>query len=301
MLWCACVAISDYRSRRISNALVITGLIAAFLCALLDMGPFGLSAAQAAAGAAVGLVALLPFFAFGVMGAADVKVFAVLGAWCGMHALIGLWAVASVVAGLHALCVLVATRTHVAALLARRAPTFEFAGRRATPFAACLTVPLMVWLAAQIAAQILAGGGPMSTPWQAADNKPRTSPHAKSRPFRRAGRTQRAATPRSSSRPLFFCVFYALVTFCLIFVAQQSLTLASEEGARAALNYQKANDVTAAINLRETRRAMLRERIGRMAVKMTGVMILTLLPALMIVTAGPGVLSVSHSLKAMHR
>ncbi|WP_434109648.1 type II secretion system F family protein [Paraburkholderia caffeinilytica] len=53
--------------------------------------------------------------------------------------------------------------------------------------------------------------------------------------------------------------------------------------------------------LRETRRAMLRERIGRMAVKMTGVMILTLLPALMIVTAGPGVLSVSHALKAMNR
>jgi len=53
--------------------------------------------------------------------------------------------------------------------------------------------------------------------------------------------------------------------------------------------------------LRETRRAMLRERIGRMAVKMTGVMILTLLPALMIVTAGPGVMSVSHSLKSMHR
>ena len=158
MLWCACVAISDYRSRRISNALVITGLIAAFLCALLDMGPFGLSAAQAAAGAAVGLVALLPFFAFGVMGAADVKVFAVLGAWCGMHALIGLWAVASVVAGLHALCVLVATRTPVAALLARRAPTFELAGRRATPFAACLTVPLLVSLAVQIAARILAGG-----------------------------------------------------------------------------------------------------------------------------------------------
>jgi tight adherence protein C len=30
-------------------------------------------------------------------------------------------------------------------------------------------------------------------------------------------------------------------------------------------------------------------------------MILTLLPALMIVTAGPGVMSVSHSLKSMHR
>lgn len=53
--------------------------------------------------------------------------------------------------------------------------------------------------------------------------------------------------------------------------------------------------------LRETRRAMLRERIGRLAVKMTGVMILTLLPALMIVTAGPGVLAVTHSLKSMKR
>lgn len=48
--------------------------------------------------------------------------------------------------------------------------------------------------------------------------------------------------------------------------------------------------------LRETRRAMLRERIGKLAVKMTGVMIVTLLPALMIVTAGPGVLAVQHSL-----
>ncbi|AXL53401.1 Flp pilus assembly protein TadC [Paraburkholderia caffeinilytica] len=53
--------------------------------------------------------------------------------------------------------------------------------------------------------------------------------------------------------------------------------------------------------LRESRRAMLRERIGRLAVKMTGVMIVTLLPALMIVTAGPGVLAVQHSLVAMHR
>ncbi|MBN3792772.1 type II secretion system F family protein, partial [Burkholderia sp. Ac-20353] len=48
--------------------------------------------------------------------------------------------------------------------------------------------------------------------------------------------------------------------------------------------------------LRETRRAMLRERIGRLTVKMTGVMIVTLLPALLIVTAGPGVISVLHAL-----
>ncbi|MFL9988973.1 type II secretion system F family protein [Paraburkholderia sediminicola] len=48
--------------------------------------------------------------------------------------------------------------------------------------------------------------------------------------------------------------------------------------------------------LREARRSMLRERIGRITVKMTGVMVVTLLPALLIVTAGPGVLAVEHSL-----
>ncbi len=49
--------------------------------------------------------------------------------------------------------------------------------------------------------------------------------------------------------------------------------------------------------LRETRRSMLRERIGKLTVKMTGVMIVTLLPALMIVTAGPGMISVLHALE----
>jgi tight adherence protein C len=53
--------------------------------------------------------------------------------------------------------------------------------------------------------------------------------------------------------------------------------------------------------LREARRSMLRERVGRLAVKMTGVMVLTLLPALLIVTAGPGVLAVTHSLNSMRR
>ncbi|MGU7769337.1 type II secretion system F family protein [Burkholderia sp. MR1-5-21] len=53
--------------------------------------------------------------------------------------------------------------------------------------------------------------------------------------------------------------------------------------------------------LREARRAMLRERIGRLTVKMTGVMIITLLPALLIVTAGPGMISVLRALgQAQH-
>ncbi len=50
--------------------------------------------------------------------------------------------------------------------------------------------------------------------------------------------------------PVFFTVMYAIVTYSVIFVAQQNLTLASEEGARAALNYQKATTVAAAVGLR---------------------------------------------------
>lgn len=37
--------------------------------------------------------------------------------------------------------------------------------------------------------------------------------------------------------PVFFMIFYAIVTYGLIMVAQQSITLAAEEGARAALRY----------------------------------------------------------------
>ncbi|KAF1026533.1 MAG: hypothetical protein GAK40_01240 [Burkholderia plantarii] len=51
--------------------------------------------------------------------------------------------------------------------------------------------------------------------------------------------------------------------------------------------------------LREGRRATLRERIGKLTVKMTGVMIITLLPALLIVTAGPGIITVVTALSRL--
>ncbi len=51
--------------------------------------------------------------------------------------------------------------------------------------------------------------------------------------------------------------------------------------------------------LREQRRSELKSRIGKITVKMTGVMVATLLPALVIVTAGPGFLAVTRSLGAM--
>ncbi|MCX4141166.1 A24 family peptidase [Paraburkholderia sp. SEWSISQ10-3 4] len=147
--WAAVVAISDCRSRRISNSVVVAGLAAAFACAFLQCGPFGISLTQAAIGALVGFAALLPFFALGVMGAADVKVFAVLGAWCGMHALLDLWMAASLAAGVHALWLLIATRTRLASLVRHHGSTFELAGKASTPYAACLTVSAGAWLVLQ--------------------------------------------------------------------------------------------------------------------------------------------------------
>ena len=51
--------------------------------------------------------------------------------------------------------------------------------------------------------------------------------------------------------------------------------------------------------LREQRRSGLKEKIGKLTVKMTGVMVLTLLPALMIVTAGSGFIAVFRGLSRM--
>jgi prepilin peptidase CpaA len=146
IVWAAIVAISDCRARRISNSIVVAGLAAAFVCAVFQFGPFGVSLTQAGLGALIGLVALLPFFAFGVMGAADVKVFAVLGAWCGMRALPGLWMAASLAAGVHALWLLITTRTRLAGLGRGAGATFELNGKASTPYAACLTVAAALWL-----------------------------------------------------------------------------------------------------------------------------------------------------------
>jgi prepilin peptidase CpaA len=142
--WAALVAVCDWRSRRISNSIVIAGFVLAIACTLLHRSPFHLSFGDALLGAAVGFVALLPFYAFRVMGAGDVKVFAVLGTWCGMHALFSVWMLGTLLAGLHAIVILLVTRTRIGELIRRRQPTFEVAGMRATPFVTCMVVPVLV-------------------------------------------------------------------------------------------------------------------------------------------------------------
>ncbi|WP_027017258.1 type II secretion system F family protein [Comamonas composti] len=53
------------------------------------------------------------------------------------------------------------------------------------------------------------------------------------------------------------------------------------------------------VRLREKRQAGFKEKIGAITVKMTGVMVLTLLPALLVITAGPGFMAVIRSLSSM--
>lgn len=51
--------------------------------------------------------------------------------------------------------------------------------------------------------------------------------------------------------------------------------------------------------LREHRRSEMKEKIGKITVKMTAVMVSTLLPALLIVTAGPGFIAIFRALGAV--
>lgn len=150
--WAAAVAIGDCRSRRVPNALVAIGLCAALAASLLHAGPARIGPAQSFGAAAIGFAALMPFFVLGVMGAADVKVFAVLGAWLGLQPLFGLWIVASLVAGVHALAALIALRWRSGAARYQGMQSIPVGARRGAPYAAFLTVPAIAWLAWQFAA-----------------------------------------------------------------------------------------------------------------------------------------------------
>ncbi len=70
-------------------------------------------------------------------------------------------------------------------------------------------------------------------------------------------RTRRAGVQRGATAvefalvfPLFFMILYAIITFSLILVAQQNLTMAAEEGARAALNWQSNTSLQTALTNR---------------------------------------------------
>jgi prepilin peptidase CpaA len=71
----------DLVSFRIPNALIVSGFVLALLMHALVPGGLGL--AQSLAGAGVGLAGLLPFYLARAMGAGDVKLLAMIGAFVG--------------------------------------------------------------------------------------------------------------------------------------------------------------------------------------------------------------------------
>jgi prepilin peptidase CpaA len=76
-------ALIDWRSFRIPNWLTMSGSAAAVLMAVLDPTP-QLGWSSALAGLALGLAMLLPLYFIGVMGAGDVKLMAMVGAFLGL-------------------------------------------------------------------------------------------------------------------------------------------------------------------------------------------------------------------------
>ena len=71
---------SDIRSRRIPNALTVTGLVAALVLRLF-LGPG--AAIDGLVGVLLAFLVVLPFFVLGVVGGGDIKLFMMIGAFMG--------------------------------------------------------------------------------------------------------------------------------------------------------------------------------------------------------------------------
>lgn len=74
--------ITDFRTRKIPNELVLTLLVTGCLFALSSPLP-GRALGMSVAGMAIGFAIWIPFYLVGVIGAGDVKFFAAAGAWLG--------------------------------------------------------------------------------------------------------------------------------------------------------------------------------------------------------------------------
>jgi Flp pilus assembly protein TadG len=72
------------------------------------------------------------------------------------------------------------------------------------------------------------------------------------RPRRRAPQRGTATIEFAIVFPVFFLVLYAIITYSMVFLTQQSLTAAAEEGARAALVWQNAATDGTALSARAT-------------------------------------------------
>jgi len=101
LLLAALACSTDLRSRRIPNALVLSGLIAGLVLNSHVAGLAGVGASLAGAG--LGLAMFLPFLLLGGMGGGDVKLMAALGSLVGPAGVVRLALATAILGGVLAL------------------------------------------------------------------------------------------------------------------------------------------------------------------------------------------------------
>src|SRR5688572_33511880 len=74
--------VTDRRTRRVPNEVVLAILVTGWVFALTAHDPWR-ALALSVAGTAIGFAIWISFYLFGVMGAGDVKFFGAAGAWLG--------------------------------------------------------------------------------------------------------------------------------------------------------------------------------------------------------------------------
>lgn len=94
--------ISDVRSRRIPNRLVIALAVSGLVASVLSFG-VATGLIRALSGLGVGLLVWIPFYAVRLIGAGDVKLFAAASAWLGVSGALEAALVAALLGGLLAL------------------------------------------------------------------------------------------------------------------------------------------------------------------------------------------------------
>jgi prepilin peptidase CpaA len=104
LLAIACV--TDLRSRKIPNELVLAILVSGWLFALVSSSDVWRALGMSVAGTAVGFGIWIGFYLVGVIGAGDVKFFAAAGAWLGPGPTWRAALIAAVVGGLLAVAFL---------------------------------------------------------------------------------------------------------------------------------------------------------------------------------------------------
>jgi prepilin peptidase CpaA len=102
-------AVTDVRSRRIPNWLVVIGLVAGFSLNVALGGWSGLT--ESALGFGLALLIYVPLFILRAMGGGDVKLMAAVGCMAGPQAWFTIFILASIAGGVYAIVLLTAKRS----------------------------------------------------------------------------------------------------------------------------------------------------------------------------------------------